>query len=50
MNKRIVIYIGIQILTLLICTSILHAWTGDTWSPVSRETILRIAGEMTDFS
>jgi len=50
MKNRIIIFIVVQIITLLISTSALRAWTGDTWGQISRETILRIADEMIDFS
>jgi len=50
MKSRIIIFMVVQIITLLIFTSTLHSWTGDTWGPISRETIIRIADEMVDFS
>ena len=50
MKKKNIAFIIMQIIALLINTSILHAWTGDTWGTISRETVVRIADEMTDFS
>ncbi len=50
MKKKNIAFIIMQIVALLINVSILHAWTGDTWGTISRETIIRIADEMVDFS
>lgn len=50
MKKKNIAFIFMQIIALLINTSILHAWTGNTWGAISRETIVRIADEMVDFS
>jgi len=50
MKKKTIIFIMAQLIVLLIFSSTLFAWTGDTWGPISRETILRIADEMIDFS
>jgi sugar lactone lactonase YvrE len=50
MKNKVIIFIVVQIITLLISTSALRAWTGDTWGQINRETILRIADEMIDFS
>ncbi len=50
MRNRTIIFNIILILALLVCISPLHAWTGDTWGSISRQTILRIADEMIDFS
>ena len=50
MRNRTIIFIVVQIIALLICISSLHAWTGDTWGSISRQTILRIADEIIDFS
>ena len=38
------------ILTILgvVCTSILYAWRGDVWGPISRETIVSNAAQMID--
>jgi len=33
---------------ILVCTSVSHAWTGDIWGPISRDTINSIACEMVD--
>lgn len=35
---------------IIISESYLYAWGGNTWGPISRETIIRLAGEMVDFS
>lgn len=48
--KRIIAFIGVQIIAFFFGISSLYAWTGDTWGPISRETIIRMAGEMVDFS
>jgi hypothetical protein len=50
MKNGTIVFIAVQIISLLIGTSALHAWSGDTWGPISRETIARIADEMIDFS
>ena len=49
MKKRTIVLIAAQIVLLFLCTSVLYAWTGDTWGTESRETIIRIAREMVDF-
>jgi hypothetical protein len=50
MKKRTIILVAVQIMAILIGISSLYAWTGDTWSSISRQTILKIADEMVDFS
>ena len=40
----------IQIIFILLLDSTSYAWTGEPWGPISRETVLRIADEMIDFS
>jgi sugar lactone lactonase YvrE len=50
MKKIIIISMVATIVILFFCTSMLYAWTGDTWETESRETIIRIADEMVDFS
>jgi len=51
MRNRTLILICINLISiLLICISSLYAWTGDTWSSINRQTILKIADEMIDFT
>ncbi|MFZ3136162.1 MAG: fibronectin type III domain-containing protein [Thermodesulfovibrionales bacterium] len=50
MKKIIIISIMSTIVILFLCTSMLYAWRGDTWETESRETIIRIADEMVDFT
>jgi sugar lactone lactonase YvrE len=40
----------VQLLTILIAPSVSYGWTGDTWGSIGRETILKTAEEMIDFS
>ncbi len=49
-NRTLVLICIIFINTLSIFISSLYAWTGDPWSSISRQTILKIADEMIDFT
>ncbi len=44
MKTKLLMVIG----WILISTSIVQAWTGDTWGPISRQTITTLACEMID--
>jgi len=50
MKTRIVLFLIIHAVALLICSQSLFAWNGETWGPISRETILRRASEMINLS
>lgn len=45
--KLVIVFIALLYVT---PASVLHAWEGDPWAPISRETILKIAGGMIGFS
>lgn len=50
MKNRIIIIAVVLMLSLFMTDSLVFAWSGDTWGPLSRESILRIAGEMAGFN
>ena len=48
--RRNIIALVIIVTTSLLSVSVSYAWRGDTWGSISRETILRNATEMVNFS
>ncbi len=51
MKKRTIVFIVMQIITLLMSISVLYAQTGEpSFQPIYREKILRTSDEMVDFS
>lgn len=50
MKARIVLFLIIQAIASLVCSQSPFAWTGETWGPISRETILRRSSEMIELS
>jgi len=50
MKKIVAFVIVLQCIGIFLAPSAGRSWTGDTWDAMSRETIVRLAGEMIDFS
>ena len=50
MKKMLALVIILQCFGIFLTMPLAWSWTGDTWDTMSRETIVRIADEMIDFS